>query len=687
MANTIRIPVPDVAYARVSLPKIDIGDNPYEALEGAIGGIAGALDERKAIDDAALIGRADAALRKVAATHVHERMQAGDDGLNLIASTNGVLDEQLKYWKSQTKDKKVQAAIERAHARIGFDATVANMHREAAARAGGALRTAGATMDELTAIAFARPHDIGAVRDEVAYLREQLPEAEAVLAAGERRINEAYLRGLIRTNRKLALETLQSRKGAAEQDLGIGEPAREALEAEAERALQREQGEATALREREQIALRLDTKALLANGGVPLEAYLRLRDALKVDPPTARRLEADVDAAQAATVARAKQHVAVGQSLVEGRTVEWDTHSLTSLGTLIEAVANDGSGESVADRRRIRMALIAGTTPPQLQGHIREGLASTNPTRRAAGIRMVQALNRAGERNLTSWLPPDLRTVAHRFEALGEAGYADADALKRLDASKGVTAEKEAIRRNHFDAHVRIDALTDAAAHAFGIDRAGIAEAGVQSMRSPNGDAEFQTAAFPALLGIVGRERLGKAAQSAGYSVAADILVTLLANANKPPHEQKLPSWESLLMSAVSGAASGVVELAPGEPWKWEAGIAVLGSLAEDALANKDFNYWAAIGAGVGAGLWQKWGKEKFKAFFGEKPISQAAGKSVSKAIKEIFGAEVELASEELGEFMRGFARAVESDGRDILDYWQKQFDDWFWSGDEDPFI
>ena len=59
----------------------------------------------------------------------------------------------------------------------------------------------------------------------------------------------------------------------------------------------------------------------------------------------------------------------------------------------------------------------------------------------------------------------------------------------------------------------------------------------------------------------------------------------------------------------------------------------------------------------------------------------------MSKAIKEIFGAEVDLAGEELKQFMIGFLRAVESQSRDVVDYWEKQFDDWVWQGDEDPFI
>lgn len=200
------------------------------------------------------------------------------------------------------------------------------------------------------------------------------------------------------------------------------------------------------------------------------------------------------------------------------------------------------------------------------------------------------------------------------------------------------------------------------------------------------GEAKFQKVALPVLLGWAGRERLQKAAKSAGYSVAADMLVTLAANAKRPRNEWKLPSWESLLASALTGAASGVVDLAPGEPWKWEAGIAVLGSLSEDAMANREFNYWAAIGAGVGAGLWEKLGKAAFRNRYGNLEFSQASGKVLSKAIKEIFGAEVELGANELREFMQGFARAVEQSD-EVVDYWEKQFDEWFGQGDEDPFL
>ena len=136
-------------------------------------------------------------------------------------------------------------------------------------------------------------------------------------------------------------------------------------------------------------------------------------------------------------------------------------------------------------------------------------------------------------------------------------------------------------------------------------------------------------------------------------------------------------------MSGLSGAATGVADFGT-DQWKYEAGVAFVGSLAEDTLGGHPPRWIAALGAGAGAGLWEKWGKEKLKRWFGENPLSQASGKFVSKVIKEVFGAEAELAEHEVAEFLKGFMRAIEK-AEEALDYWEQQFNDWFWMDDRDP--
>lgn len=201
-----------------------------------------------------------------------------------------------------------------------------------------------------------------------------------------------------------------------------------------------------------------------------------------------------------------------------------------------------------------------------------------------------------------------------------------------------------------------------------------------------------QELAVPVIIGWVARERLAKAAKGAAYSAVADILVSLGANARRPRSEWKYPDWRSVLISATQGAASAFVDLTPIEPWKAEAGIAVFGSLIEDWVTTEEgkdveLNYWGAIGAGVGAGLWAKYGKEWFHGRFGGGEGSQMTGKFVSKLIKEVFAVEVEYLSDEaLKLFMEGFARFIEN-GESAMEYLGQQFNDWFWQDDRDPIL
>ncbi len=302
-----------------------------------------------------------------------------------------------------------------------------------------------------------------------------------MLAARKATVNEAYLLGLIRKNPKLALETLRSRKGYAEDEWGIGEPLREALERQAELATEAEVHEQTAAQEREQIGLAIDTTAELAklnfDVGVPPSAYNHVRDAYKVDHATGRRLEAEVDNARSASMRRAERHNHVGSALAEGRNVKWVGENLESLDAHIEAIANDGSDETTAISRRVRMAMIAGTTPPKMQGHILKSLRARDPATRAAGVRMLRMLEDADETGaLTAWVPADRRAFGRRFTALTASGYSDAEALKRLDGADSASPVLEEARRHHFDTHVRLDDVVDAVGRAFGIEPNGIGE-------------------------------------------------------------------------------------------------------------------------------------------------------------------------------------------------------------------
>lgn len=487
MANTIRIPVPDVAYARVSLPEIDIDDNPYQALEGAAAGIAGALAEREALDDDAHLNEAEADWYETAANYRVNAHRNGSTGSDQLLNLNDTLEERYKFWEAKTTKPALRKRLRQRFARMRFNALPADMRDEADARAADTAETAADTMRNLAEIAYYRPDEIGDVRDRARELREKHPEQADQLARQEQLVNEAYLRGLIETNPKLALETLRSRKGYAEEDLGIAEPVREALEHEAERATELESEGVSAAQDEARIGANLDTAARLSaargDTGIAHRVYEPVRDAHKMDPKTGARLEAKVDDAHADALRRAERHNSVGRALVEGRALKWHADQVESLDVHIEAVASDGSGEATANARRVQMAAAAGRTPPKMQEHILKSLRATDPAARTGGLRMLQKLEEAdASGGLTAWLPADHRASARRFAALGVAGFAEAEALKHLDAAKSLSPAIEEARRHHFDTYVRLDDLIDAAGRTYGVEPEGIAEDNMQSL-------------------------------------------------------------------------------------------------------------------------------------------------------------------------------------------------------------
>jgi hypothetical protein len=487
MANTIKIPVPDVAYARVNLPEIDIGDNPYEALEGAAAGIAGALEEREARDDDAFLNEAEADWHETTANQRVNAARNGGTGPDQLLALNDTLEERYKYWEAKTTKPALRKRLRQRFARLRFNALPADIRDEADARAADAAETTAETMRNLAEVAYYRPEQIGDVRERLRELREEHPEQADELARQGQAVNEAYLRGLIETNPKLALETLRSRKGYAEEDLGISEPAREALVYEAERATELESDGESAAHDEARIGATLDTAAWLSaarvDPGIAYRVYEPVRDAYKVDPKTGARLEIEVDEAHAAALRRAERHNSVGRALVEGRALKWHPDQLESLDAHIEAVANDGSSEATANARRGRMAVITGRTPPKMQQRILKSLHAADTATRAGGLRLLQKLEEADRGgSLTAWLPADHRAFAHRFAALGTAGYADADALKHLDAAKSQSPALEEARRHHFDTYIRMDDLIDTAARTYNVEPEGIADDDMQTL-------------------------------------------------------------------------------------------------------------------------------------------------------------------------------------------------------------
>ena len=184
----------------------------------------------------------------------------------------------------------------------------------------------------------------------------------------------------------------------------------------------------------------------------------------------------------------------------------------------------------------------------------------------------------------------------------------------------------------------------------------------------------FQRVVLPAAIGLFLRDRGVKAIKGAAYGVAADLIVTIIGNRMKRPEDRRWPTAGSLLNSAVTGAISRARDFGP-EQWKEEAGLAFLGSLAEDWIDNKEPRWVGAIGAAVGAGLYTKYGKARLEALLGTKVLARLTTRAVSKMIKEVFGADVQLLPEDMKEFIEGFGRAVDR-AEKAAEYWERKVEE-----------
>jgi len=191
-----------------------------------------------------------------------------------------------------------------------------------------------------------------------------------------------------------------------------------------------------------------------------------------------------------------------------------------------------------------------------------------------------------------------------------------------------------------------------------------------------------QPLVLPVALGLFLRDRGRKALRGAAYSVAADFVVTIAANLRKSPKDRTwMPSVGSLFNSAATGAVSGAFDFGQ-ENWKEEAGLAFIGSLAEDCIDGRDPPRWVgAIGAAVGAGLYTRYGRERLLSLFGTSRWGEIGARMthriVSKVVKEVFGTvDLQLLPEEVKEFAEGFARAVVA-AEEVAAYWDRKIDEW----------
>ena len=489
MAQTIAIPKLNARVGSYQLPQIEFERNPYapiadaaERIGGAIEARDAALEKRNLLDAQAAANEQEAALQNFVANRISTAKAENSIGPGFLAAVSGDFDARLKEALDKAPSPVARAEIERRAAGVRMKMMPLLLMAEGGAREAGRQVDVGLTLDDLATAAGLDPMQYPTYRDEAKWVVDGLPEEERFrFDARRQKISESYYRGLIAQNPKLALETLRSREGFAEEDLGIAEPLRKSLEQEADLALEEETRAAEAERSARETYVVADVQVRLgdvvAGALPPAHLYAPLAAAPDLGTKTWRQLETESDAAYAQVEKRAKAGVAAGQNLVARKTWEADDEAATrGLDDHYEAVIADDDGarpEKEKYARKVRFAELAGRTPDALSKDITGAVRSKEPQRRAAAGHALRDLREAdgGSGRLTRGLGSDVLDFSLKFSALTDVGFDDAGALKRIDAVEKLTPDQRAARGDYFGRHADMTALVAAVgkAHRVGI--------------------------------------------------------------------------------------------------------------------------------------------------------------------------------------------------------------------------
>jgi hypothetical protein len=477
MANKIQIPVLMPRFAGLDLPQIDIEHDPY----AVVGAAAAAFDKAFAQRDAQRAKReADQRLRvdaaaadalRFVASEIAQRGEEGQVGPGFAAHFGREYTERAEAEMAKAQTPRERERLHEAFERNRAYALHLAMQAEAGVREEERSDSSGVALERLSRAAYHDPMNIGRYRDEADELLKALPaEDQEALAEERARINEAYLRGLIATNPKLALETLRSRAGAAEKDLGVSEDLRDELEDEAQRAFDAQQSAFDNEREGRAFgAVMATTARKLEVREAPREgwrSYEPIYDVYDFDPRVARRLEGEADKTARQVNAFVETTAKVGRRIAGGRPIVWDEPKTKTLDMLWRRVVGDDEWVPTVHHRMVGLAKYAGRVPDAMRRHIRAGVYSTDPGKRASAGRLLNDI----ESTLVEWAAPDVRAFGRVFGALTDAGFSEQSALKRIDGGRAAKPELQEARRVHFQRRVDGDALVQALSDALGGD-------------------------------------------------------------------------------------------------------------------------------------------------------------------------------------------------------------------------
>lgn len=434
MANKITIPALRSQITPLRIPEIDAYRNPYGTV------VASAAELGKAVADA------DARAQRAAMIAAQMKQSAGPSQ-----------DDEAPADSPPPRE----AAPDYDWGLDHFPSFDDYLRRQADARRRERRASVWETLNDLADSAFKDPSRIGEYRDDADGVLDTLPEEEREdYAATRRRINEQYLRGLIRDNPKLALETLRSRAGAAEEDLGITEEMREDLEARAQRAFEAEQNRLELERQVSALDVAAWTKTYAKEA--PREvwrAYADVIDAFDWDTESVHWLEPRVDKTVREVRAWTRTAVKTANKIIAGEPGSWDrSERVRALDTFARSVIGPDAWATPTRHRMAWLSRIANRAPDVVRGHIRTGVHSRDAGKRAFAGRLLLDL----DEHLLTWATPDIRAFGFDFGALIGSGFSDHVAVARIDAARGLTPEQQEARRHSFYARLDGGALSDA---------------------------------------------------------------------------------------------------------------------------------------------------------------------------------------------------------------------------------
>lgn len=450
MATTITIPKFNAPAPGLSLPQPNIDANPYASLASGIDQLSAAVVRRDALD---------AELRDAAAVadfqeFIADNMAQGGFGPGFAADADRRLREKEEEIYRRAASPAERERWRTKFAPIRLDAMRLWILGESDGRKAQRVSQARQTVNNLIERAYSEPDDIGAIRDDLDQTFDQLsPDEQARFGESKRQLNEAYLQGLIEKNPKLALETLRSRKGAAEEDLGVSEETRAWLEEEAALALEEEERAAHAATPDAFIHAITHAEAMSPFDDdvlpPPIDYGAAIR-ALKLGVSAARQVETKIDGAQERRSARVGNAIRAGRIIAQGKGAEWNDDTLRGLDDHIRAVAQDDE-PARAWRRRAATAKLARVVPPGMRRDLMTALHADDLGERALAARALLELDAHGDGDLTAWLPADARHTVRAFDALTNVGFGEAAAFARVDAGRALTSAQREARGDYFD--------------------------------------------------------------------------------------------------------------------------------------------------------------------------------------------------------------------------------------------